>query len=434
MAAEGQTKDIMCVFGDSYVENHMRPAAETWHAKVAGRLGYEYVNCGRNGSSVAFDRSADGFGKAMTERVAELPRDARVILLIAGHNDADMIARNDTCTIEKFRTALDRLLKDIKTAHPGAAIGYVTPWYVNRPGFTEVIAAIKQICAANGVPVLDSATSGIEVNNADFRKKYFQGEKDSAHLNAAGHNLLVDRGERFVKSLTGESAESISELLTIFRPENPNGKTIVICPGGAYRHHAMQHEGTEVAAWLSGLGYTCAVLQYHFPQGNPDIPLADSRAAVCYMRRLAGPQEKVGIMGFSAGGHLAAATSTLSDGAERPDFQILLYPVISMDPATTHMFSRENLIGPEPTDSLVRRYSAELQVSAQTPPAILILSADDSLVKPDNSLLYFKALRTMDVPAEMHIYPTGGHGWGMHDNFTYRKQWRAELENWLDKL
>ena len=83
-----------------------------------------------------------------------------------------------------------------------------------------------------------------------------------------------------------------------------------------------------------------------------------------------------------------------------------------MDPATTHMFSRENLIGPEPTDSLVHRYSAELQVSAQTPPAILILSADDSLVKPDNSLLYFKALRAMDVPAEMHIYPTGGHGWG----------------------
>ncbi len=190
--------NTMCVFGDSYVSNHHCPVDETWHAQVAKMLELKYVDCGINGNCVAFDRVEEGYGKAMINRVDDLPDSADIIILIAGHNDAGMIANNDSCSITQFTESLDRLLKMLKEKYPMSTIGYVTPWHVERSYFPEIISEIKSVCADNSIPVLDSATSGIEVNNPEFRAKYFQGINDTAHLNKDGHNLLVEWGKKFV--------------------------------------------------------------------------------------------------------------------------------------------------------------------------------------------------------------------------------------------
>ena len=190
----------LCVFGDSYVRNHKRPFTESWHAKLAEKLGMEYVNFGRNGSSIAFDRTADGFGLAMTERYLSMPDSADYILVIAGHNDAVYVNRHGGW--DKFKLGLDSLCAGLKAKYPCSPIGFVTPWGVDRPYFKEVIAEIHKACDKYDIPVLDVSSSDIiDVNNPEFRAKYFQGPNDTAHLNDAGHDLMVERGEKFIKLL-----------------------------------------------------------------------------------------------------------------------------------------------------------------------------------------------------------------------------------------
>lgn len=190
----------LCVFGDSYVRNHKRPFSESWHSKVAEKLGMNYVNFGRNGSSIAFDRTADGFGPAMTVRYKEMPDSADVILIIAGHNDADYLSNHEGVWPE-FCAGLDSLLSGLKEKYPSKPIGFVTPWGVGRANFNEVIAQIHKACEKYDIPVLDVSSSEIiDVNNPEFRAVYFQGPNDTAHLNDKGHNLMVDRGEAFLKS------------------------------------------------------------------------------------------------------------------------------------------------------------------------------------------------------------------------------------------
>lgn len=194
-----QTNGVMCVIGDSYVRNHHCPVEQTWHYKAANQLGLKYMNFGINGNCVGYDRTPEGYGKAMTDRIEEMPDSIAVILIIAGHNDAAMITEHGNYTVQKFSDSLDVLLKQLGERYPNTAIGYVTPWKVNRKYFDEVISEIKRVCKSNGIPVLDASESVIEVNNPEFRKKYFQGEKDTAHLNDDGHNLLIDWGVRFIE-------------------------------------------------------------------------------------------------------------------------------------------------------------------------------------------------------------------------------------------
>lgn len=192
----------LCVFGDSYVRNHRCPASETWHAKAAERLGMRYVNMGINGSSVLYDRTAEGFGEAMTQRWRELPDSVDCLLIIAGHNDATMIS--SPRELDRFAAALKGMLADIAVAHPAMRIGFVTPWHVDRPRFSEVIDIIRRVCAANGIEVFDAeAAGGIRVNDDAFREKYFQngGHNDTAHLNDAGHDLITDKGAAFIVAL-----------------------------------------------------------------------------------------------------------------------------------------------------------------------------------------------------------------------------------------
>jgi acetyl esterase/lipase len=227
-----------------------------------------------------------------------------------------------------------------------------------------------------------------------------------------------------------------SPTLTVYVAKNSNGKAIVACPGGGYVHLAMDHEGHDMAAWFNAQGITYAVLKYRMPNEHHEVPLSDALQAIRLVRKHAEEWniEKVGIMGSSAGGHLASTAATHYTDDSRPDFQILFYPVISMDLSICHKGSRERLIGKIPTDELVQLYSNELQVSAQTPPAFIMHSSDDRVVPVENSLRYYQALVKNNVPASLHCYPTGGHGWGYNDNFKYKRQWTGELEKWLREL
>lgn len=224
--------------------------------------------------------------------------------------------------------------------------------------------------------------------------------------------------------------------ITVYTPKNPTGKTIVMCPGGGYINQATGHEGHDMADWFNSQGITYVVLKYRIPQGNPQIPLSDAEQAMRIVRKYAKELEvdpnKVGIMGASAGGHLASTLAThYSSDETRPDFQVLFYPVVTMDAEITHMGSRINLIGEKPTPDLVRLYSGELQVTPDTPKAFIMLSSDDDVVPPLNSIIYYNALLSNKVGASLHAYPNGGHGWGYHDNFPYKAQWTQELEKWL---
>lgn len=227
-----------------------------------------------------------------------------------------------------------------------------------------------------------------------------------------------------------------SPTLTVYVAKNSNGKAIVACPGGGYVHLAMDHEGHDMAAWFNAQGITYAVLKYRMPNEHHEVPLSDALQAIRLVREHAEEWniEKVGIMGSSAGGHLASTAATHYTDDSRPDFQILFYPVISMDLSICHKGSRERLIGKTPTDELVQLYSNELKVSAQTPPAFIMHSSDDRVVPVENSLRYYQALVKNNVPASLHCYPTGGHGWGYNDNFKYKRQWTGELEKWLREL
>lgn len=224
--------------------------------------------------------------------------------------------------------------------------------------------------------------------------------------------------------------------ITVYRAENPNGMAVIMCPGGGYARLAMNHEGHDMAPWFNTQGITYVVLKYRMPNGHNEVPFSDVEQAIRLVRQHAAEWNinpaKIGIMGASAGGHLASTLATHYTSKEtRPDFQILLYPVITMDANFTHAGSRENLITKNPSADLIAKYSNELQVNAQTPQAFIALSSDDKAVLPQNSINYYLALLKHNVPATMHIYPTGGHGWGFRDNFTYKRQWTDELEKWL---
>jgi acetyl esterase/lipase len=227
--------------------------------------------------------------------------------------------------------------------------------------------------------------------------------------------------------------------------ENNTGAAVVICPGGGYSGEAIFHEGHDFARWLIEKGITAIVLKYRLPNQHHFIPLKDAHQALRTVRHNAKEwgvdPNKIGISGFSAGGHLAATAGTRFDAGNasasdprvscRPDFMLLFYPVITLKEAFTHFGTRNNLIGPAYNAELVALYSNEEQVTEQTPPAFLILSDDDEAVAPRNSIEFYTALKKYQIPASLHIIPSGGHGWGTNASNKQFKEWSVPLENWL---
>lgn len=225
--------------------------------------------------------------------------------------------------------------------------------------------------------------------------------------------------------------------LTVYPATEGNGMAIVACPGGGYGKLAMDHEGKDMAAWFNNQGITYAVLKYRMPNGHKEVPLSDARQAMRILRHRAGEWQlkRIGIMGFSAGGHLASTVAThFEDEESHPDFQILFYPVISMDPEYTHRGTHDNLLGKQPAKEEEDDFSNELHVDGNTPPAFILHSSDDRSVPVAHSLNYYMALLRHQIPATLHIYPIGGHGWGYRDSFTYKREWTGELEKWLREI
>ena len=229
--------------------------------------------------------------------------------------------------------------------------------------------------------------------------------------------------------------EYTEATLTIYPAKKPNGQAIIACPGGGYAGVATTHEGHDMATWFNTQGITYAVLHYRMPYGKHEIPLSDAHQAIRYMRKNAEQFgfNQLGIMGSSAGGHLASTAATHFDAETRPDFQILFYPVVTMT-EYTHQGSKDNLLGKNPREELVKLYSNELQVTEQTPPAFIMHSSDDTVVPVQNTLDYYLSLCKHGVPASVHFYPIGGHGWGYNESFPYKAQWKDEMEKWLREI
>ncbi len=228
--------------------------------------------------------------------------------------------------------------------------------------------------------------------------------------------------------------------IRVYLPEDSvkNGMAILVCPGGGYRVLSLGQEGYDWAEHFTKQGIATIVLSYRMPMGVTEVPISDATEAMRLIRENASKwginPQKVGIMGSSAGGHLASTIATHNDEATRPNFQILFYPVISMDKAVTHLDSHNCLIGENASKQLEDKYSNALQVSSTTPPAIILLSDDDFLVPPRNSAEYYLALKNAKVKASMHVYPSGGHGWGCGKWFKYHKEMMQDLQIWLDTL
>ena len=245
------------------------------------------------------------------------------------------------------------------------------------------------------------------------------------------------------------SSDADKPSLTIYpagQHKVPTG--VVVCPGGGYVHLAMDHEGQQIAAWLNNLGISAYVLKYRLgPAYQHPVELWDAQRALRYVRAHAEEfgirPDRIGIWGFSAGGHLASTVGTHFDAgnsgasdpiekqSSRPDFMILAYPVITFEEPYAHLGSVHALLGEKPDPSLVRLLSNESQVTARTPPTFLFHTTDDSVVPVENSLLFYSALRKAGVPAEMHIYRTGKHGVGLAQSDPILRTWPARLADWL---
>ena len=263
---------------------------------------------------------------------------------------------------------------------------------------------------------------------------------------------VADKENSTTRDNVTRIAKVSKPTLTVFKPEKPNGKAVIICPGGGYAILAFDKEGTRVAEEFNKWGVTAFVLKYRLPDDSINIdrslaPLQDAQQAIRFVRTNAKEfgvdRNKIGIMGFSAGGHLASTAATHftmkadvtnnDTVSVRPDFAILIYPVISFDSTFGHKGSRNNLVGANAPKKVIDLYSNELQVTSATPPAFLIHTGDDATVPVENSIRFYQACIKNKVPAEMHIYPGGGHGFGMY-NRTTDDSWMERLRNWLSKL
>lgn len=244
------------------------------------------------------------------------------------------------------------------------------------------------------------------------------------------------------------TVDPANAFITIHPAPKPNGAAVIICPGGGYGGLVTGAEGHGIAAWLNGHGIAGIVLEYRLPKGRSEVPLLDAQRALRTIRHrsqdLALDPNRLGIIGFSAGGHLASTAGTHFDAGDaqstdsvervssRPDFMILVYPVITMD-RSAHGGSRANLLGKDPTPELIERFSNEKQVTAETPPAFLTHAADDKVVVPDNSLHFYEALLAKNVPAKYLALPSGGHGLNGYKGPMW-DAWQKQSIEWLAEM
>ena len=252
---------------------------------------------------------------------------------------------------------------------------------------------------------------------------------------AAQQKLEMNLWPQGAPNSNGDAADSAKVWVYLPDKKAATGRAVVICPGGGYQHLAMNHEGHDWAPFFNNMGIAAVVLKYRLPHGDRKVPVGDAEEAMKLVRRNAknwniNPDD-VGIMGSSAGGHLASTIATQSTGEAAPNFQILFYPVITMMPDITHKGSHDCFLGPDAKKKEELKYSNDLHVSRITPHAFIALSDDDEGVLPANGVNYYVELYRHDVPATLHVYPSGGHGWGNRDSFKYHNEMQLDLKAWL---
>ena len=250
-------------------------------------------------------------------------------------------------------------------------------------------------------------------------------------------SLQAQTLKKFQVNITADGKANMVAYL----PENPTGRAVVDCPGGGYSHLATQHEGHDWATYFNQQGIAFFVLTYRMPGGDRSIPMSDAQNAIRMVRDSAAAwhinPEDVGIMGFSAGGHLASTVSTHSEYDCRPNFSILFYPVISMNERETHKGSCQNFLGKDgqKDERLVKEFSNQNAVVRHlTPPAIILTANDDGTVAPvTNAIAYYSAMRRNGNDCALYVYPTGGHGFGFRTSWTYHDQMLNDLTTWLNQ-
>ena len=266
----------------------------------------------------------------------------------------------------------------------------------------------------------------------------------SAVVFLASATAFAQKNQEFVlwpngaPTSNGVDTDTAKVYVSLPNAKRATGRCIVICPGGGYSHLAMNHEGHDWAPFFNNMGIATVVLKYRMPHGVHEVPLEDAEEAMRLVRRNAKQwnidPNQVGIMGSSAGGHLASTVATRSRGDAAANFQILFYPVITMDPSFTHLGSHDNLLGKDAKKKLEREYSNDQQVTRVTPRAFIVLSDNDHAVLPVNGVNYYFECYRHDVPASLHVYPTGGHGWGIRTSFAFHVEMMQELRTWLNSF
>lgn len=312
---------------------------------------------------------------------------------------------------------------------------------------------LKQVLLAGALALcIGSGTAAQAAALTDGQELPLWPDKAPGSEQVTFHNTVTDRShdpahpDRIMTNIDRPT-------MTVHLPEQPNGTALIVGPGGGYARVVLDKEGNEIADWLTAKGVTVFILHYRLPSeahnaNREDVSLEDGQRAVRILRSHAAEwnlkPDRIGIMGFSAGGHMAASTSTCYDRkvyepvdaadqvSARPDFSILGYPVISMLPEYAHKGTKKRLLGLDPTEPQMERYSAELYADWKTPPAFIFCAEDDDVVPPVNSLLYFNALRKNGVEAELHVYAHGKHGFGLGKKLlTSARTWPEACENWL---
>ena len=251
----------------------------------------------------------------------------------------------------------------------------------------------------------------------------------------APHSNCDTKPETITPSGKGyKVAHTTETVFYLFKAKNPTGQSLIIFPGGGYSVVSLSF---GMAEWLRDNGITAMVVKYRLPNGHKEVPLEDAAAAIEYMRanaeRLGLDPQKIGVSGSSAGGHLAAWSSAVLQGNQKPNFAVLLYPVIR-----AHIWSPkpqwstfDELLGHYRTPAEMDAHSVDLLVTPQTPPTMILLSDDDDVVPAENSTIYYKALKYHGVKSSMHIDPSGGHGWRGRESFEYRQQWLEATKEWI---
>jgi len=288
------------------------------------------------------------------------------------------------------------------------------------------------------------------VNIATCQEEIPLGTNDIPNQNGSEEKEIVENND--IKWIKNVQQPSIEVYLPSKRQSNK--KAVIICPGGGYSGLAYDWEGLDVAKWFNSNGIAAFVLKYRLPGSKSIIephkaPLMDAKRAIRLVRSNAHQwnidPEKIGIMGYSAGGHLASTLAThynsqddnyddLSEISARPDFTILIYPVITMKEPYTHQGSRNNLIGKDASDKIKNMYSNELHIDENTPATFLVHSSDDEAVHVMNSILFYQGLQKNDISCEMHIYPMGGHGYSFAIGTKHLQTWPDRLSDWLNSL